>query len=347
MKAGIYFGPGDLRITQVDVPAVGPEDVLVRVSDCGICASEVRTFKKGSLHTKPPRILGHEVDGQIAAVGNKVQGLGVGMRVVIYPTIACGKCSMCKAGKQENLCLNSDGFSWGLDGGLAEYVLVPGRMIANGCVCEIPAGAPYEEACLSEPMSCALNSLLRLQIPTGGTILIVGAGIMGFLHLVLSKRVTPAGRVIVSEIFDNRLDTAMKMGADYTINPSKENVEERIKQLTDGEGADGVVTAVGSTAAIEQAVKLVRRAGVLNIFGGCPPGSQITIDPNIVHYNELTLTGTIGGSLKMFKECLSLIAKKEVNVSPLITHRFPLDRVNEAFSVAQQSNALRVLVEPN
>jgi len=342
----MYFGPRDLRLTEVPVPAIGAEDVLVRVRDCGICASEVRTFNKGSLHTKPPRILGHEVTGDIVSIGNKVQALSVGMRVVMYPTIACGKCSMCKSGKQENLCLNSNGFSWGIDGGLAEYVLVPHGMIANGCVCEIPEDASYDKASLSEPMSCALNSLLRLQIPADGTILIVGAGIMGFLHLVLSKRVTRARKVIVSEIFDNRLDMAMKVGADYTINPSKENVEERIKELTNGEGADGVVTAVGSTAAIEQAVKFVRRAGVLNIFGGCPPGSEIKIDPNVVHYNELTLTGTIGGSLKMFKESLSLIAKNEVDVGPLITHRFPLSRINEAFSVAQQNSALRVLIEP-
>jgi L-iditol 2-dehydrogenase len=176
--------------------------------------------------------------------------------------------------------------------------------------------------------------------------LIIGAGTMGFLHLILSKRVTPVRKVIVSEVFDDRLDMAMKLGADHIINPSKENVEERLKALTDGEGADGVVTAVGSSKVVEQAVKLVRRSGVLNIFGGCPPGSTITFDPNLVHYNELTLTGTIGGSLRMFKECLSLIGKHEVDVKPLITHHFPLDRVNEAFKVAQQSNAFRVLVEP-
>jgi L-iditol 2-dehydrogenase len=253
---------------------------------------------------------------------------------------------MCRSGKQENLCLNVDGLSWGLDGGLAEYVLAPSPMITQGGVCEIPAGASYEEASLSEPMSCALNSLTRLQIPAGGTILIIGAGTMGFLHLILSKRVTQARKVIVSEIFDERLDVAKKLGADYTINPSKENVEERIREMTDGEGTDGVVTAVGSPTVIEQAVKLVRRNGVLNIFGGCPPGSAIKVDPNIVHYNELTLTGTIGGSLKMFKECLSLIGNHQVDVKPLITHRFPLDQINEAFKVAQQSNAFRVLVKP-
>jgi L-iditol 2-dehydrogenase len=347
MKAGVYYGPGDLRVTEVKVPATGPDDILVRVKECGICASEIRTFQKGSLHTKPPRILGHEVTGGIAEVGSKVRGFSVGMRVVLYPTIACGRCSMCRSGKQENLCLNADGLAWGIDGGLAEYVLAPGRMVANGGVCEIPEGASYSEAALSEPMSCALNSLSRLRIPDGGTMLIIGAGTMGFLHLILAKRVTPVRKVIVSEMFDDRLDLAKKLGADYTINPSKENVEERMKELTDGEGADGVVTAVGSPTVIEQALKLVRRTGVLNIFGGCPPGTTIKLDPNVVHYNELTVTGTIGGSLEMFKKCLSLIGNHEVDVRPLITHHFPLDRVNEAFKAAQQSNAFRVLVEPS
>jgi L-iditol 2-dehydrogenase len=247
---------------------------------------------------------------------------------------------MCQKGKY-NLC---EDMIW-LWGAYAEYIKVPPRMVLVNMQ-EIPQHVFYEEAAITEPLACVLHGVEEAKVKLGDTVVIIGAGPIGMLHLLTVKAVG-AEKAIIIDLIDERLDFAEKLGADETVNAEKTNVVEEIKQLTHGYGADIVIEAIGLPATWEQAFKLVRKGGRVLEFGGCPPGTEIKINAELLHYGEVTVLGTFHTTPLHFKTALNLIASRRIDVRPLITRKMKLDAIEEAFKILSTSKSeIKIAIEP-
>ena len=345
MKAVVYRGPRNLAVEEVEVPQISPQEVLVKVRAAGVCGTDVRIYHgRFSVPVKTGRIIGHEFSGDIVEVGKEVDGLNVGMRVTVRPIMHCGRCLYCLQGRT-NICLSRPTLGYEYDGAFAEYVRIPAQAIRNGNVFEIPRNLSYEEAAITEPLAACVNGAERSNMRPGDTVVIVGGGPIGLMHLQLA-RLYGAQRIIVSEVKEERLRVAESFGADVTINPLEEDLVDSVKRLTQGYGADVAIVAVGAPAAIEQAIKAVRKGGTVNIFGGCPTGSSITIDPNIIHYGELIVTGTSGSKPYHHWKAVKLASAGQVKLKPLITHVLPLERAVEAISMKERGVGLKHVLKP-
>ena len=331
MKAALLYGLKDLRLEDVAVPEVQAGEVLVRVKAATTCGTDLKIFQRGYVEkvVKLPTIFGHEWAGDVVQVAEGMDWPKIGMRVRAGNSAPCLHCTMCQKGKY-NLCEN---MIW-LWGAYAEYIKVPSRMVLINMQ-ELPQHLSYEEAAVTEPLACVLHGVEDAQVRLGDTVAIIGAGPIGLLHLLTVKRIG-VRKVIVIDLVDERLDYARKLGADETIN-GKEDVVEEVRKLTDGYGADIVIEAIGLPSTWEQALKLVRKGGKVLEFGGCPPGTEIRIDAERLHYGELTLLGTFHTTPLHFRKALNLIASRTIDVRPLITQKMSLDHIKDAFEVLSTS----------
>lgn len=340
MKANVYYGPRDVRLEEVQVPKIYAKELLVKVHVCGVCGTDVKTVLRGHPLIKPPTVLGHEIAGEIVEMGKDVTGHRIGERVVVAPYAPDNTCYYCLHG-QYTLCT-------GLydekpePGGFAEFVKVPPNIVKKGTL-EIPKHVSYEEASLTEPLACCLHGIEECQIGVGDYVAIVGDGPIGLMHLQLAK-VKGAEKLILSGQLDERLKLAKKLGADVTINETVEDPMKRVMEETENRGADAVIVAVGSVTAAEQGLKLARKGGIVNLFGGFPGGSELKLDPNLIHYSEVTVTGTFGFSHITFAKALQLISQRKVDVKKLITHKFKLDEILKAIEVSADRKGLKALL---
>jgi L-iditol 2-dehydrogenase len=341
MKAAVVYGRDDIRIEEYPTPGAGAGEIIVKIAVSGICATDVKTLLGQGLPKNLPAILGHEVVGEVYELGEGATGFKKGDRVAVYPIAVCGECCYCKNGRH-NLCIKEFGLGHGIDGGFAEYVRIPRQIINIGGVLPIPDDLPYERAVLAEPLSCGLAALRANRIKPGDTVVVVGAGPMGLIHLKVSK--WAGARVIMADLMDRRLKMAEKMGADHCVNVSQANLEEEVKKLTGGAGAEVVITSLGIPKVIEDSLKLVRNGGVFNIFGGPPANQPITIDPRRVHYGEINITGSFASTPDDFSKALDLISKGEIEVEDLISDRFTLDSMLDAVERAKKQDMIKGLV---
>jgi len=325
MKAAVVHGHNDIRLEDVPTPEAAPGEVVLRVQGSGVCATDVKILGGASVPSVLPTILGHEIAGEIVEVGRDVGGFSIGDRVTTYPIAACGQCFYCNQGKH-NLCLEERGFGHGIDGGFAEYVRVPKRIVDLGGVLQI-GNLPYDLAALVEPVSCCVAAANQCGTSTGQTVTIVGCGPLGLFHTIVSK--ARGARVIVVDPSPERLSLAVSLGADEAINPDAVSVVDETKRLT-GIGADIVIAAVGIPAVIESSFGLVRNGGVFNIFGGTPSGEKLELDPRWLHYGEINLTGTFASSLSDFKQALPFVEKHSDPVSRVISDRCGLEDIVSA-----------------
>jgi L-iditol 2-dehydrogenase len=239
---------------------------------------------------------------------------------------------MCQKGKY-NLCEN---MIW-LWGAYAEYIKVPARMVFVNMQ-EIPPHVSYEEAAIAEPLACVLHGAEEAQISLGDAVAIVGAGPIGLLHLLVAKQMG-AEKVIMIDLVDERLSFARKLGADEAINGGREDSVETVKRLTSGYGADVVIEAIGSPVTWEQALKLARKGGTVLEFGGSPPGTEIRVNTEMLHYGELTVLGTFHATPLHFRKALNLIATRTIDVRPLVTRKMRLEEIKEAFEILSTSKS--------
>jgi len=343
MYAAVFHKPFDLRVEQVAVPRVREGDVLIEVEATGICGSDIRVYK-GEKAARQGNILGHEVAGTVERAGNKVPDIEVGERVAIYPVVFCGRCSFCLGG-HPNMCEHRATLGYQLDGGMAEHMLVPASMVSRGCIFKIPDKVPFEYAAITEPLACTVNSIDLCGVKTGSSLLIIGAGPMGLMNLLVA-RAAGASKIIVSEVNPDRLRMARELGADVVVDPTKERLIEVVKAETDGLGVDAAIPSVGQPDVIEAALPAVKKRGIINIFAGSAPDAKITFNPNIIHYNELTLTANQNAPPRCFSRALELMSSKQVDVGKLITHRFALGDVPEAFRSRIEKVGLKPIVIP-
>jgi L-iditol 2-dehydrogenase len=342
MKAALLYGVKDLRVENVKVPKVEAGEVLIKVRAATTCGTDLKILQRGYVERiiKLPTVFGHEWAGDVVEVAGGLNWPKKGMRVRAGNSAPCLHCAMCQRGNY-NLC---DNMIW-LWGAYAEYVKVPARMVFVNMQ-EIPEGVSYEEAAVTEPLACVLHGAEEAQVKLGDKVVIIGAGPVGLLHLLTAKRMG-AARVAVIDIVAERLEFAMKLGADSVINSKLEDGAERVKELTSGYGADVVIEAIGLPATWEQALRLVRKGGTVLEFGGCPPGTKVNVDAEMVHYGELRVQGAFHANPLHFRKALNLIASRVIDVRPLVTGRMRLEDITCAFDVLSTSKTeIKIAIEP-
>jgi L-iditol 2-dehydrogenase len=342
MKAAMLYGVKDLRIEDVEVPKVEAGEVVVKVKAATTCGTDLKILQRGYVEKviKLPTIFGHEWAGDVAETGSGLEWPQKGMRVRAGNSAPCLRCKMCQKGKY-NLCEN---MIW-LWGAYAEYIKVPARMVFVNMQ-EIPPHVSYEEAAIAEPLACVLHGAEEARISLGDTVAIIGAGPIGLLHLLVAKQMG-AEKVIMIDLVDERLSFAQKLGADEAINGGREDSVETVKRLTSGYGADVVIEAIGHPATWEQALKLARKGGTVLEFGGSPPGTEIRVNTEMLHYGELTVLGTFHATPLHFRKALNLIATRTIDVRPLVTRKMRLEEIKEAFEILSTSkNEIKIGIIP-
>ena len=341
MRATIFHGPGRVTVEDRPAPAAGPGEVRLRVGATTLCASDVRVYK-GAKHAEPGVIPGHEVAGVVDAVGEGVDGIEEGDRVILCPIVACGQCRFCLLGRH-NRCVNRRTLGYDLDGGFAQHLLVPRELVRMGHVLKIPAGLPLDVAALTEPSACVLASLDLCAIAAGSSLAIVGAGPMGLLHLLLG-RAAGAGPIIVSEPSEERRAIAQRWGADLVLDPGSDDVLDAVRGATDGYGADAVVLSVGIAELVPLALDLVRKQGVVNLFAGFPPDSSIPFDPNVLHYGEVVLSGSQNATTDQYRRTVALLPSV-AHIDEVVTNRYDIEHAPEAYASRLAMDGLKSLVE--
>jgi len=328
----MLYGVKDLRIEDVKVPKVKTGEVLVRVKAATTCGTDLKIFQRGYVEKviRLPTVFGHEWAGDVVEVGDGLQWPKKGMRVRAGNSAPCLRCTMCQKGRY-NLCEN---MIW-LWGAYAEYIKVPPHMVLVNMQ-EIPRHVGYEEAAVTEPLACVLHGVENAGVKLGDTVVIIGAGPIGLLHLLTVKKMG-VEKTIMIDLVDERLDFAKKLGVVETINSKREDVIERVRHFTKGYGADIVIEAIGLPVTWEQALKLVQKGGTVLEFGGCPPGTEIKVKTEQLHYGETTVTGTFHTTPLHFRRALNLIASRTIDVRQLITRKMELKDLKKAFEILSTS----------
>lgn len=343
MKVARFHAPGDIRVEEAPEPVAGPGEIKIRVRNCSTCGTDVKISKHGHHHISPPRVMGHEISGEVVDAVDAGEW-APGDRVQVIAAIPCGTCGECRRGRM-TVCPNQESMGYHYDGGFAEYMIIPAKVLAVDGVNRIPEGIGFAEASVAEPLACVLNGQELARVGEGDDVVIMGSGPIGCLHVRLARS-RGAARVFLLDINAERLEMAAGL-----VRPDAalhgEDVVEQVLKLTEGRGADVVITAAASGAAQEQALLMAARQGRISFFGGLPKDNPvIRCDSNLVHYRELTIVGANGSSPAHNARALRLIADGSVPVSDLITHRLPLTEVLEGIDIVSRGEAIKVTVEP-
>ncbi|MGB9594700.1 MAG: zinc-binding dehydrogenase [Candidatus Poribacteria bacterium] len=333
-KVAVLYSPRDVRIEEIDIKQPTQEQALIKVKACGVCPTDVRSYT-GLRQGGYPRTLGHEWVGEIIELGSDFQGFKIGDRVSADWRVVCGKCYYCRKGIF-NYCQKTKNEK--VRGGFADY----GVAIASNLRL-IPDHISYEEATFTEPLACCINGSRNTNISFGDDVVIIGSGPIGMLHIQLAKR--KGARVIVSDPIDKRLEMAKELGADDTINPNRDDVVKKVMDITDGKGANAVIVAVGTPETAKLGIEIAGICGYINFFAGTYPPGEISLDPNLVHYKQLVLTGSHDFTPNDFTMALKLIEFGIIKVKPIISHIIKLDEIATAFETVANREGLKVVVK--
>ncbi len=347
MFALVYHGPDDMRVEEVPIPQIGPDEILLRVSAASICGTDLRIWHGG--HRKYPvgtlRIPGHEVTGEIAEVGKNIQNLNAGQQVFVAPNMGCGHCRQCISGNN-NRCADYAALGVTLDGAFGEFMRVPAAAVQQGNVMPVAEGIGVDVAALIEPLACVLRGQRALAIQPGDVVLVMGAGPIGIMHMLLA-RLSGASKVLVSELGEDRLLRAEQLGADRGILLEKEDIHSVIEAESGGQGADVVIVAAPSHQGQESALSLAAIGGRINFFGGLPKDRPtINFDSNLVHYKELLVTATTACSTNDCRQAAAIVNSGRIDLAPLISARYALKDALLAFQAAEDRHSLKVVVKP-
>src|SRR5450631_1155462 len=345
-RAVVYRGVNDVRLEEVPVPEVGPGEILVRVHTCGICGTDLKKIATGS--HPAPRIFGHETSGVVAKVGEGVRKFSAGDRVVVFHHIPCGKCYYCQH-KTFAQCATYKkvGCTAGYEpsgGGFAEYVRVMDWIVEKGTV-RIPDGISFEQACFVEPVNTCMKRIEALRLRRGETVLAIGQGPIGIILSVLARQVGVT--LITSDLYPERLRIGLSFGLDLTIDASRANVVERVRELTEGRGADAVILAVGGNSLIRTAMDAARPGGRVLLFAQTQHGEAL-IDPAAICVDEKTLVGSYSASVDLQQESIRFVMNRVMDLERLVSHRFPLLQSPQALDLAAhpQPSSMKIMIQP-
>ncbi len=345
MLAAVYHGTNDLRLENYPIPTISADELLLKVVNSSICGTDLRILHGG--HRMYPegtvRIPGHEVVGDVVAVGENVKDLIEGQRMFVAPNMGCGHCRQCISGNN-NLCANYNAFGITIDGAFAEYMRVPAAAILQGNLFVLDDEVDPAVVALTEPFACVLRGQNAVNVHAGDVVVVIGAGPIGLMHVQLA-RLRGAVRVIVSEMIPERLEQALRLGADIAVAPDQ--LEDAVRDASHGDGADVVIVAAPAHKAQEGALGIAGIGGRINFFGGLPKDRPtINFDSNVVHYKELIVTGTTACSTQDCRQAAALVNSGRIDLSPFISARYPLADAVEAFGVAEDRKSLKVVLQP-
>ncbi|MDK2809493.1 MAG: L-iditol 2-dehydrogenase [Petroclostridium sp.] len=338
MRALVFKKPKEFAVEERPIPEVKEGEVLVQVKYAGVCGTDVRIYN-GTKKIGAPRITGHEFAGEVIEIGKGVTSVKVGDRVTVYPMIACNECYACLSGRT-NICVNRITLGYELDGGFAEFVKIPKEAVERGNIIKLPQNVSYEEGAVSEPMTAAYHGIERSGLKSGNTVAIIGTGPIGLCHVQLAKLKGPK-KIIIVEPDEQKRKLALEFGATDTINPLDGDVHNKVMDLTQGEGVDVVILDVGLPKVIEGSLSYVKKGGMFLLFAGCPVGSSITIDPNLIHYKEIMFTGSSSSSPENQSKVLELLSTGKINLKKLITGTFHLEDWEQAFNMKANYQGLK------
>lgn len=341
MQAARWYGPEELKIEEVEVPEVGPREVLVKVGTALTCGTDFKLFRQGHplLVKDIPSPFGHELAGHIVEVGSQVTGFQAGDRVVTANSAPCGDCFFCSK-EQWNLCENLEF----LNGAYAEYIRIPAQIVQKNLY-KIPDHLAFRDAALTEPLACVLHCVDRMALKKGETLCVLGAGTCGLLFVQLAKLM--GTRVMVVARGREKLNAAQKLGADQTVSILGEGFREEIERFSpEGYGPDVVVDAIGKPETWGLAVDLVRKGGRVWFYGGCVKGTTVTFDAHRIHYHEISCSGVFHHTPLHFSRALGLIADRKINVSELIRGEVRLADLHTVFQKGVSENPMKIAVIP-
>lgn len=365
MHAAVFHAPNNIANEEVHYDhndeRVG--GVSLRVNACAICGYDAGVFRNGHQKVTPPIILGHEICGQVEndvplprmAYGATTQTIiKAGSRVAVSPIIPCLNCKYCH-NKQHNLCVNLNEIGSSVDGGFAEYVRIPEEILKIGGLIQVPDNLSDKEATLLEPLACSLNGFSQIGPIIGQetTVAIIGDGPIGLLHAQISKRLFGAKTIVIGKI-PHRIEKAKVMGADaatmlhYNDHDHAYSDVEAVKDtlnFTNGEGANVIMVATSNPSAIDFAKKIASRNSRINIFAGMAKGTSLSLDPNWLHYNQITITGSFSSIPEILQQAARLASNRDISLSEIISHRYSLANIKEAISATEQYSGLRVVID--
>ena len=345
MIAAVFDGPGALEVREVETPIVGPGEVLVKVGANTVCGTDLRVLRgEKTAGISPPAIIGHELAGHVAEVGGGIRGFEEGVPVVITPMIPCLRCFYCKR-DMENVCENVRAVGYEIAGGLSEYMKVPAEALAAGCLFAAKKDLPSEQLALVEPLSACVYGQRRSPIGLGDTVLILGAGPIGLFHLQLAL-LAGAETVIVSQPSGPRHAMASEFGAHVVVDPMSEDLYGAVAQHTNGRGADVVIVCIGIPRLVNDAFRLARRGGQVNVFAGLSGQGWAEVEANLIHYNELRVTGQTGTRRLEFEKALELVESGRVDTETMVTHRFALQDAAQAIETVSSGEGIKVAIMP-
>ncbi len=347
MRAGVYRGAGRVAVEYVPVPEIGEGEVLIRVAACGICGTDIKKIQHGFV--PPPQIFGHEVAGTVVAVGRGVRRWRAGDRVVSFHHIPCGDCFYCER-KLFSQCqaYKKVGLTAGFDpngGGFAEYVRAMPWIVERGMLA-IPPGISFEEAIFIEPVNTCAKAVQKARVAAGENVVVIGQGPMGLLLMLLCRLAGAA--VFTTELMPERRAKSLRLGATAALDPSAGSLDEEIRARTDGRGADAILVAVPSPAVVAEALALARPGGRVLLFAQNDPEMRIEFPAAAVGVEEKEILGSYSAAVDLQVESAELVFSRRVAVRELVSHRFPLDQIEQALALAGRpaGGSLKVVITP-
>jgi L-iditol 2-dehydrogenase len=336
MQVARLYDFGDIRLEHSPLPEPGPEDLLVRVTACGICSGDIMPWY---IRRKAPLVLGHEPVGVVAETGRAVSSFQPGDRVFVHHHAPCFDCIPCRRGEYVQCA------TWRashiMPGGMAEYFLVSSTNQRD--TLKLPDGLEDLDAVLIEPAACVVKSLRRSGLKAGESVLVIGLGIMGMMHVKLARH-QGAGIIIGADLFKERAQRAAQLGADHGIVVSGENLTDQVREITGGAMADVVIVGPGTGRALEAGIAAAGKAATVVQFTATPPEDELVIRPHDLYFNETRLIPSYSCGPDDTREALELVRRGVLNARELITHRFPFTQVGEAYVQAQKPDSLKVVV---
>ena len=347
MFAAQLNAPEDLELVEKATPTAGPGEVLLKIEANTMCGTDYRLYTGAkTAGVRPGVVPGHEIAGRIAEIGEGVDeivpGLEVGQQATVSIVVSCGHCRNC-LNDREHLCVNLELFGYAIDGGLQEYMIVPERALRRGNLITTSAELDPKALCLAEPISCCLNGLDQFKVDAGDTVAVLGAGPIGLIHAQLALA-SGAKHVFVSNRGEDRQEVANRLGA-TGVHPDE--LAERIGEVTDGAGADVVIVCIGVPDLANDALELAAEGGRVNYFAGFPKGSTSQMEPNLIHYKELQVTGGSNARRRDVIRAIKLLEKGLINVEEIVTHTFPLSKVADAYQAVNDRLGVKICVVPD
>lgn len=339
MNAAVFHGPNSLKVAEYGLNKIGDNEVLLKVEACGICGTDFHIYK-GEAPASAPVIIGHEYAGEIVQVGKNVKGFEEGDKAVINPNIHCGYCEFCKVGKI-NLCTNLRALGVTINGGLAQYSIVPSSQAYI-----VRKNFPIDQAAFAEPLSCCVQGINQAEIKLGDSVAILGAGTIGLMMLQLAK-ISGASKVIMVEPNQVKRNIALELKADYVLDPFSSEFNENFLSITSG-GADVVIECVGNSEAVKSAFEYVKKGGTIVIFGLSPAHTKIDLDLQMFFHKELNVIGSLLNPFT-FQTAVDLLTSGKVKVDSFNLNRFSLDESElvNLFNTNRQQSIVKNMVFPN